>query len=201
MSSDHQILAALLKSNTAWAAGVQERDPDFFTNSAKGPQEPKVLWLGCSDSRVPESVVLATKPGDVFVHRNIGNQFKLDDDSAQAVLDYSIGHLNVRHVLVVGHTNCGACAATHDFTSSGKDIPVNSITRFLNELIDIAKSIEGKSGAEAVQAIVEANVKHQVKNVSQSSVVKNTPGVYVHGWVYQLETGTFKDLGVTFESK
>jgi carbonic anhydrase len=112
-AADHPVLARLLSSNAQWSRDVVSVEPDFFENSAKG-QAPKVcvfslspcadvimvnqvLWIGCADSRVPESVILACKPGEIFVHRNIANQFHLDDDSALSVLTYAIDFLGVEH--------------------------------------------------------------------------------------------------------
>ncbi|KIP01124.1 hypothetical protein PHLGIDRAFT_38394, partial [Phlebiopsis gigantea 11061_1 CR5-6] len=103
------VLTRLLTSNAQWATDVSRVEPAFFEQCAKG-QSPKVLWIGCADSRVPESVVLACKPGEVFVTRNIANQVHLHDDSVLAVLAYAVAELGVEHVVVVGHSNCGGVA-------------------------------------------------------------------------------------------
>ncbi|KAF9652085.1 carbonic anhydrase [Thelephora ganbajun] len=120
----------LLRGNAKWAQAVVKANPDFFKESAK-IQSPKVLWIGCSDSRVPASVITGSKPGDIFVHRNITkyvrkgfflssallncacvyNQVYLYDDDTLSVVDYAIGHLKVKHVVVVRHSNCSCIAA------------------------------------------------------------------------------------------
>ncbi|KDQ11245.1 hypothetical protein BOTBODRAFT_114744 [Botryobasidium botryosum FD-172 SS1] len=193
----HDIVNTLLKSNEAWAAGVTQKDPDFFKNSAENDQKPKVLWLGCSDSRVPESVVLAARPGDIFVHRNIGNQFRAGDDSTQSVLDFAVGHVEVQHIFVVGHSQCGACKA------SLKEVPEGSLTRFLKQLIDLAQEPHITGAQDSLQALVEYNVKQQVENVANSEAVRKAWGkkgrepLYVHGFVYRLESGRLEDLGLT----
>ncbi|KAG6328313.1 hypothetical protein ID866_10776 [Astraeus odoratus] len=92
-------LASLLSANVEWAEHISTNDPDFFGHCAKG-QSPKVLWIGCADSRVPESVLTGAKPGDIFVHRNIANQFHPDDDSALSVLAYAVNMLGVEHALL-----------------------------------------------------------------------------------------------------
>jgi carbonic anhydrase len=92
----HEHIQYLLNANEEWAQSVIKDTPDFFTQSATG-QNPKVLWIGCSDSRVPESVITASRPGDIFVHRNIANQFHLDDDSALSVLTYAVKVVGVEH--------------------------------------------------------------------------------------------------------
>jgi len=96
MTSQFVELNRLLSSNAQWADDVEKAEPTFFKNTLKG-QQPKILWLGCADSRVPESVIMACRPGDIFVHRNIANQFHLTDDSAQSVLAYAIGELKIEH--------------------------------------------------------------------------------------------------------
>ncbi|EEB97807.1 hypothetical protein MPER_02799, partial [Moniliophthora perniciosa FA553] len=116
-------------ADKTWATDVERAEPGFFAQQAKG-QAPKVLWIGCADSRVPETTLTGARPGDIFVHRNIAksaflplrlqvpwpltfprSQFHLDDDSVLAVLTYSVDFLGVEHVVVVGHTECGGAAA------------------------------------------------------------------------------------------
>ncbi|KAF5376390.1 hypothetical protein D9757_008652 [Collybiopsis confluens] len=115
--SFHPHMIEMLERNEEWAQGVEDKDPDFFPNSARG-QNPHTLWIGCADSRVPESVITAAMPGDIFVNRNIGNQVHLDDNNMLAVLTFAIEHLNVNHVVVCGHSNCGAAAASLEASSS-----------------------------------------------------------------------------------
>ncbi|KAI0369588.1 carbonic anhydrase [Pilatotrama ljubarskyi] len=191
------ILARLLSNNAQWAEDVEKVEPGFFAQSAKG-QAPKVLWIGCSDSRVPESVVTASKPGDIFVHRNIANQFHLDDDSALSVLTYAVAHVGVSHVILVGHTNCGgaqACHAAAHSPSSPSSPPKDALGRWLAPLTEIAREYED------LTELVEANVRAGVENIVQTDVLRNAwaegKDVQVHGWVYELETGRLRDLGVS----
>ncbi|KAH9987194.1 carbonic anhydrase [Russula vinacea] len=134
-----------------------------------------ILWLGCSDSRVPESVVTASRPGDIFVHRNIANQVHPDDDSVLSVITYAVAVVGVEHILVVGHTNCGGAAACFK---------------------------AGIPDSEALTKIVEASVRAQVENVAATGPVKDAwaggrKNLWVHGIVYELETGTLRDLAIT----
>ncbi|KAG8970127.1 hypothetical protein FRC03_011145 [Tulasnella sp. 419] len=92
----HQLISRVQSANAQWAEDVKLAEPSFFEELAKG-QAPKILWLGCSDSRVPESVIMAARPGDIFVHRNIANQFHPDDDSALSVLAYAVDTVKVEH--------------------------------------------------------------------------------------------------------
>ncbi|KAI0633173.1 carbonic anhydrase [Trametes polyzona] len=189
------ILARLLANNAQWAEDVEKAEPGFFAETAKG-QSPKVLYIGCSDSRVPESVVTASKPGDIFVHRNIANQFHLNDDSALAVLTYAVGHVGVSHVILVGHTNCGGAQACHDAAhNTPSSPPADPLSRWLAPLTEIAREYDDLTD------VVEANVRAQVANIAETDVMKAAwakgKDVQVHGWVYELETGRMRDLGVS----
>ncbi|EIW56303.1 carbonic anhydrase [Trametes versicolor FP-101664 SS1] len=192
------ILARLLSNNAQWAEDVDRAEPGFFAQTAKG-QSPKVLYIGCADSRVPESVVTASKPGDIFVHRNIANQFHLNDDSALSVLTYAVAHVGVQHVILVGHTNCGGAAACHAAAHSGAppsdEPPADPLTRWLAPLTEIAREHED------LTELVEANVRAQVANIAQAGPMAAAwaagKDVQVHGWVYELETGRMRDLGVS----
>ncbi|KAF7979736.1 hypothetical protein HWV62_39341 [Athelia sp. TMB] len=203
MATTHPVLSQLLQSNAQWAEAAVWADPDYFKQGVKG-QSPKVLWIGCADSRVPESLVTACKPGDIFVHRNIANQFHLDDDSAASVLAYAIGSLGVQHVLVVGHTLCGGAAAC---MSAAKDpstapAPGTPLGRWLTPLTSLAGSILEKTPNAPLDTLVEANVRTQVANLSQAPAVQaawegGKTLLWIHGLVYKIEDGTLTDLGVS----
>ncbi|KAI0743113.1 carbonic anhydrase [Daedaleopsis nitida] len=195
MTQDY-ILARLLSNNAQWAEDVEKSEPGFLAEHSES-QSPKVLWIGCADSRVPESVVTASKPGDIFVHRNIANQFHPTDDSALSVLTYAVEHVGVQHVILVGHTNCGgaaACAKAAQAPSAAP--PASPLERWLAPLTELAKNTEGD-----LTALVEANVRVQVDNLVQSDVIRGAwakgKDVQVHGWVYELETGKLRDLGLS----
>jgi len=201
--SQTPVIAQLQAANDEWRNAVLQVSPDFFERSAKG-QTPKVLWFGCADSRVPESVVLAAKPGDLFVHRNIANQFHPNDDSALSVLTYAVEHLGVQHVVVAGHTQCGGCVGA--WNASGKPPPADPdvpLIRWLTPLVKLADSLglASKPQAEAVDILVRESVKRQVENVVHTNIIQSAwadkKDVRVHGLVYELETGKLKDLGIT----
>ncbi|OCH83839.1 carbonic anhydrase [Obba rivulosa] len=196
MFYDH-VLASLLANNKQWAADVHKAEPGFFEQCAKG-QAPKVLWIGCADSRVPESVVTASRPGDIFVHRNIANQFHLDDDSALAVLTYAVEHVGVTHVIIVGHSQCGGAAACHAAAQSPApaSAPDAPLGRWLEPLTNLAR--DGNLGLEE---LVEENVRVQVRHIVESAVMRGAwekgRDVWVHGWVYEIEKGMLRDLDVS----
>ncbi|KAJ7271964.1 carbonic anhydrase [Mycena haematopus] len=213
--SPHPDLAHFFTLNSEWAKHVQSQEPNFFAKSATG-QTPQILWIGCSDSRVPESVVTAVRPGEIFVHRNIANQFHLEDNSVQSVLTYAVKHLGVQHVVIVGHTECGGAVACFGAACSPKfnpsaeicvidpdlepDAPLNQWLTPLTKLVAGLK-LSSVPQAEAVPLIVEENVKRQVQNLCMAQTVidawTDNKKVWVHGWVYDLAKGQLRDLDVS----
>jgi len=155
----HPALSRLLSANSQWAADVEKSLPGFFKELAKY-QSPKVLWIGCADSRVPESVITACKPGDIFVHRNIANQFHLDDDSALSVLTFAIEQVKVEHIIVVGHTQCGGAIACFNAAKnpspSSNDTPLG---RWLTPLTQLASNLQSEFPDGGVSLLIEENVK------------------------------------------
>ena len=100
----------LLAGNRHYVQRTTEKDPNAFVDLAKG-QAPEILWIGCADSRVPETTVCHCKPGDIFVHRNIANTVHANDLNSASVVEYAVAHLKVKKVVVCGHTKCGGAAA------------------------------------------------------------------------------------------
>ncbi|KAG6860952.1 hypothetical protein C0995_005616 [Termitomyces sp. Mi166 len=217
MAGSDTLLNDLFTANTQWAKDVEAAEPGFFRQSAQG-QAPHTLWIGCADSRVPESVILGARPGDVFVHRNIANQFPLNDVNSEAVLEFAVNQLGVQHVVVVGHTECGgaaACLAAAQRKTFPEDGPLLTIPTLpyeapLNQWLEALTRLAGTLGLsttpkeEALLAVVEENVKLQVENLSKTTTLVNAwasndnrRNVRVHGWVYSLNTGLLKDLQVT----
>ncbi|EJF61458.1 carbonic anhydrase [Dichomitus squalens LYAD-421 SS1] len=186
------VLTRLLDQNEKWAEAHSELFP-------MGPQTPKVLWFGCADSRVPESVITDSIPGVIFTHRNIANQFHPEDDSAVSVLAYAVEHVKVEHIIVVGHTDCGGVKASAD-TAATQSPPFSRATaleRWLATLTEFAWSVGPGSD---ITELVEANVRMQVVNVLSSEVLEHEwklRDVHVHGWVYDLATGKLRDLGIS----
>ncbi|WOO80668.1 Carbonic anhydrase 2 [Vanrija pseudolonga] len=191
--SAHPELSPYLSGNAQWAGQTNAADPTFLPQLATG-QAPTVLWIGCADSRVPESVIMQRKPGDVFVHRNIANQFQSEDDSANAVLNYGVLHLGATHVAIVGHTACGGCNAAYAAPKEGA-APGNSLGRFLAPLVKLRHSLPAGATADD---LIKANVREGVKNAVASDTIQTAwaqgKQVYVHGWLYDLKTGLIQDL-------
>lgn len=185
MASDDLVIQKLVENNEKWAAGIVHNDPGFFIRSAAG-QHPQVLWIGCSDSRVPESVITRFMPGDIFVHRNIANQVHLKDDNVISVVDYAVAHVKVKHVVVVGHSECGGAKHCLEAAKKPREEPRDALHRWLEPLTDLARSLPSEE--QKLPILVKRNVQQQVRTLQNMDVVKNA-GVKVHGWVYNLSTG------------
>lgn len=186
----------LFLENKAWAQSKIDADQDYFLKMAKD-QKPDYLWIGCSDSRVPPSEITNTDPGEMFVHRNIANLVVHTDLNFLSVLQYAVENLKVRHVIVCGHYNCGGVRAAISHQSLGLiDNWVRNIedTYFTNR-IEVDSIL---NETDKVNRLVELNVMAQVRNLAHTSIIQrswkkfNEP--FVHGWVYDINTGLIKQL-------
>lgn len=197
-----EVYKTLLDGNRKWVKEKVDQDPDFFKRLAKG-QHPEVLWVGCSDSRVPANEITGTQPGDIFVHRNIANVVVHSDMNFLSVLDYAVNALKVRHVIVCGHYGCGGVKAAMGNGSHGI---VDNWLRHIKDVYRLhTKELEEIKDEEArFNRLVELNVIEQVFGLSKTSIIQNAWKVrnqpMVHGWVYSLESGLIKDLNVSLDS-
>jgi carbonic anhydrase len=199
----HQITyEGLLQGNKEWVAATLAEDPEYFERLSSG-QKPPVLWIGCSDSRVPANQITNTLPGDIFVHRNIANVVVHTDMNMLSVLDYAVNVLEVEHVIVVGHYGCGGVQAALGNKQFG------IIDNWLRNIKDIyrlyARTLDAiEDEKERFDKLVELNVVEGVFNLTKTSIVQNRwangKKLGVHGWVYSLETGMITDLKVTSTS-
>jgi carbonic anhydrase len=188
----------LLHNNGQWAEDKIRLDPEYFTKRARG-QNPTYLWIGCSDSRVPESEVTGTEPGEIFVHRNIANMVVHTDLNMMSVLFYAVEKLGVQHVIVCGHYNCGGVEAA----MSSADLGIgNKWMRNIKEVYAKHHHALDAIGDQQARArrFVELNVEEQVKDLAKTSIVQKAwlkRPLHLHGWVYDLHNGRLKDLGIT----
>ena len=182
--------------NLKWAASVKEKDPRFFLDLA-AQQNPEFLWIGCSDSRVPANQIVDLPPGEIFVHRNIANVVVHTDLNCLSVIHYAIEVLKVKHIIVCGHYGCGGVKAAMEDKDHGL------IDNWLGHIKDVgrlnAAELEALDEDKRLDALCELNVKEQVKNVCDTSVVqkawRNGEELAVHGWIYNIENGLLRDLG------
>ncbi|WP_136668491.1 carbonate dehydratase [Flavobacterium sp. H122] len=190
----------ILDNNKKWVNDKLNQDPNFFEDLAKG-QTPPLLWIGCSDSRVPANEITGTKAGEVFVHRNIANMVVHSDMNMLSVLDYAVNVLKIRHIIVCGHYGCGGVKAAMGNGSYGV---IDNWIRHIKDSYRFNKeklvAIENED--ERFNRFVELNVKEQVLNLAKTSIVqtawKNGQELSLHGWVYGLNSGYVTDLEVNF---
>ena len=194
-------LQELFQNNRQWAAATERREPGFFTRLLN-QQNPKYLWIGCADSRVPANDLVGLLPGELFVHRNVANLLVHSDLNALSVVQYAVDALRVSHIIVVGHSNCGGVRAAMTNQRSGL------VDNWLRHVQDVRDTHEGflASLHESLQvnALVELNVLEQARNVCRTTVVSDAwhrgQLVVVHGWVYGLHNGLLEDLKITAAS-
>ncbi|KAJ2766571.1 hypothetical protein IWQ56_000981 [Coemansia nantahalensis] len=191
-------LDRLISNNREWVAQMTAENPAFFADLAKG-QAPKVLWIGCSDSRVAVDALTNTQPGEVFIHRNIANRIPSEDVNVNSVIDYAVRHLKVEHIVVAGHTSCGGIKAA---LSTGS---VGVINRWLQPIKDIyidnRAEIDALPKEERADRLSELNVKRGVRTVAHLPVVheawREGRHLQIHGWMLELHTGLLTDLNMT----
>ena len=192
----------ILDNNKAWVENQLANDPEYFKDLSKG-QNPPLLWIGCSDSRVPANEIIGAKPGEVFVHRNIANMVVHSDMNMLSVLDYAVNVLKVKHVIVCGHYGCGGIKAAMGNDSIGIIDNwirhIKDVYRFHKEELDSISNEEDR-----FNKFVEVNVKEQVFDLAKTSIVqsawKSHQELVLHGWVYGLNSGYVTDLNVNISS-
>ena len=193
---------SLLDNNKVWVSDNLEKDPDFFNRLANG-QQPPLLWIGCSDSRVPANEIIGAQPGEVFVHRNIANMVIHTDISMLSVLDYAVNVLNVKHIIVCGHYGCGGVQAA----MGNKHIGL--IDNWIRHIKDVYRHHATELNAidaekDRFNRFVELNVVEQVFDLAKTSIVQgawnNNKDLHIHGWVYDIADGLINDLEVTIRN-
>ncbi|RJG22693.1 carbonate dehydratase [Massilia cavernae] len=194
--------AELFERNRNWAASMVAKDPEFFKALA-AQQTPEYLWIGCSDSRVPANELLGMAPGELFVHRNIANVVVHSDLNCLAVLQFAIDVLKIKHIIVCGHYGCSGVHAAM------VNRRVGLADNWLRHVQDVNQKHDRYLGEvlptkERADRLVELNVVEQVVNVAQTTIVQDAwergQPLTVHGWVYGLQDGLLRDLGMNVSS-
>lgn len=192
-------LEQLFSNNREWAASMVERDAGFFKKLAS-QQSPEYLWIGCSDSRVPANDIVGLLPGELFVHRNIANVVAHTDFNCLSVLQFAIDVLGVKHVIVCGHYGCSGVHAALVRRRVG------IADNWLRHVQDVHQKHERYLGdvlpsREKQDRLCELNVIEQVANVCQTTIVQDAwergQSLTIHSWIYGLQDGLLRDLGVT----
>ncbi len=192
-------VAGLFDNNRAWAERMVERDRRFFAKLAE-QQAPQYLWIGCSDSRVPANEIVGLAPGELFVHRNVGNVVVHTDLNCLSVMQFAVDVLKVRHIIVCGHYGCSGVNAALMKERHGL------VDNWLRHIQDVQQQHEPllqriPDGKARVDRLCELNVVEQVANVCRTSIVQDAwargQALAVHGWIYGLRDGRLRDLDVT----
>ncbi|PND38219.1 carbonate dehydratase [Paucibacter aquatile] len=194
-------LQELLDSNKQWAADTETREPGFFSRLLK-QQTPQYLWIGCADSRVPANELVNLLPGELFVHRNVANVVVHSDLNCLSVMQFAVDALKVKHIIVVGHSNCGGVKAAL------LDARTGLVDNWLRHVQDVrnhhSEWLESIAVEQRVNALCELNVLEQARNACQTTVVQDAwargQEIVVHGWVYGLHNGLLEDLRITAAS-
>lgn len=195
-------LKILFENNQNWVESKTAQNPNYFKHLAKD-QDPHYLWIGCSDSRVPANEIVGLEPGELFVHRNVGNICPHTDFNCLSVLEFAVNIVKVRHIIVCGHYGCGGVKAAME------DHHLGLVDNWLRHIRDVYATNKEeldriKESKQRFNRLVELNVFHQVMNICHTTIIQeawfhNQP-LSVHGWVYDLESGKLKDLNWRFSS-
>jgi carbonic anhydrase len=191
-------LDQLLSNNKDWAKRMISKDPEFFKKLV-AQQSPEFLWIGCSDSRVPANEIVGLLPGELFVHRNVANVIVHTDLNSLSVLQFAIDVLGIKHIIVCGHYGCSGVHAALERRRVGL------ADNWLRHVQDVHQKHERYLGEvlpskERRDRLCELNVLEQVINVCQTTIVQDAwergQKLTVHSWVYSLEDGIVRDLGM-----
>lgn len=188
----------IFENNQRWIASKLEEDKDFFSQLS-GDQNPDYLYIGCSDSRVTAEEIMGLGPGEAFVHRNVANLVNSVDLNVMSVINYAIRHLQVKHIIVCGHYNCGGVKAAmqpHD---------LGILNPWLRSIRDIYRLHKQELNAitderDRYNRLVELNVQEQCINILKTAAlqlsIRDNGYPQVHGWVFDIHSGQIKDLNI-----
>jgi carbonic anhydrase len=193
------VISRLLEGNKRFVSTLFAKEKEYFSELAR-EQRPTVLWIGCSDSRLSVNVITGTRPGEVFVHRNVGNVVAENDWNLSAVLEFSINHLRIPDIVICGHYGCGGIAALEMEDTEDRYIPI-----WLNNASKAKKRVEDRLRAQGVDVsaerrhklIVEENVRLQLEHLHRYPFVRRATRegkLQTHGWVYDMDDGQIRTV-------
>lgn len=193
------VLAHLIENNRRWVQGITAQDPEFFRKLER-QQRPEYMWIGCCDSRVPANEIIGLMPGEVFVHRNVGNVVLTNDLNCMSAVQYAVEVLGIRHILVTGHYNCGAVNASLEDMAHGLiDYwiwPIKQLSRKFTWLSAL-------DGPRRGDVLCELNVVEQALNLAECKVLKRAWGegreIDIHGCIYDVKDGQLRPPMVRFD--
>jgi carbonic anhydrase len=195
-------LDKIFANNELWVSEKLKKNPDYFSNLDKG-QNPEILYIGCSDSRVTAEELMGAEPGDLFVHRNIANMVNSIDLNVMSVLNYAVRHLEVNHIVVCGHYSCGGVKAAMESKDLGL---LNPWLRNIRDVYRLHKEElnQLEDGKPRYNRLVELNVQEQCINLIKTAAVQEAStarGLLVHGWVFDIHSGKLIDLKIDFRKE
>lgn len=190
--------AKIFKNNEDWVAEKLSLDSEYFHKLSQG-QTPEFLYIGCSDSRVTAEELMGLQPGEVFIHRNVANLVISTDNNINAVVQFAVEYLKVKHIIVCGHYECGGVKAAMNPSDMGQ---LNSWLQTLRDVYRLHRhelnAIEDPHAR--VDRLVELNVREQCINIIKIDHVQRswykTGFPTIHGWVFDVRTGKLIDLGL-----
>ncbi len=183
-------------NNRQWVKKKLLQDKNYFHKLSKN-QQPKILYFGCSDSRVTAEELMGAQPGQIFVHRNIANLLPSEDSSSQSVLEFAVKVLEVDHIIVCGHYECGGIQASFKKTSFKR------VHQWINPLKNLIKTYRKdlktfKSQQEKEDFVVRMNILSQCESLLKSKIIqesrKKRKLPKIHGWIFNVRTGFLLDL-------
>eukprot|EP00803_Ostreobium_quekettii_P001288 evm.model.scf_105.13 EVM.evm.TU.scf_105.13 scf_105:121340-126612(-) len=193
----NKAIERLLFNNRQWAKHMASKDPKFFPKCAEG-QSPEYLWIGCSDSRVVTNTITGLQPGEIFTHRNVGNIVAHGDLNCMSVVEYAVGSLKVKHVIVCGHYGCGACDAALRMPMETPGMLNSWISRIRDVKHMWASSLEQLPEEERLPRLCELNAITQALHMCDSAPIQAAwaagQELCVYGMIYGLGDGALTSL-------
>ncbi|KAH7036740.1 carbonic anhydrase [Macrophomina phaseolina] len=187
----------VITGNKSYARRSAQSEPQLWASLSQG-QKPEVLWFGCGDSRVPETTICDCKPGDIFVHRNIANVIQPGDLSSESIIDFAVGAVKVKRIVLCGHTKCGGAVNALNDNDLGPALnawlqPLRDLRRRHQREIDALDSVDQKA-----LRLAELNVRQGLLTIRSNPTVQKAVaerGVTVHGVIFDVSTGELRVLG------
>ena len=191
------MIEEFLSGNRRFVEQEFKRNIDHYTSLSES-QHPKILWIGCSDSRVSEDVITDSKPGSIFVHRNVANIVAFNDINIASIIEYAMTHLKIPDIVVCGHYNCGGIQALDEGVEENYIADWLLICGEAKEKVDRLAHEQSLSRTQRLDLLTEENVKLQIKHLKNLSLIKNmhrkSDLPRIHGWIYAMESGRLKVL-------
>ena len=161
-----------------------------------GGQQPMAMFITCSDSRIDPNLLTQTEPGELFIVRNAGNivpPYEAVGGGEAATIEYAVGVLGIKQIIVCGHSQCGAMAGLLDLPNLEKLPAVNSWLRHSESTLRIVEEnhAELSDAVERLKTTVEENVLVQLENLRTHPTVAaalSRGELHLHGWIYEFET-------------